>query len=161
MRTLSTFMLLTIAGIAAIATAHIDDPKAAAPAAPTAPAAAAPAAPAAPKPLPVPTGEVVKKSELEGGLIVEDLKIGDGYEVKTGGAVVAHYHGTLKANPDKVFDSSFSRGEPVAFPLNGVIEGWGKGVPGMKVGGIRKLTIPAKMAYGERGAGNDIPPNSD
>jgi FKBP-type peptidyl-prolyl cis-trans isomerase len=159
MRTLSTFMLLTIAGIAAIATARLDDPKAAAPATP--PAAAAPAAPAAPKPLPVPTGAVVKKTELEGGLIVEDLKIGDGYEVKPGGAVVAHYHGTLKADPDKVFDSSFSRGEPVAFPLNGVIEGWGKGVPGMKVGGIRKLTIPAKMAYGERGAGNDIPPNSD
>lgn len=113
-----------------------------------------------PNAIPVPTGEVVNKQELEGGLIIEDLKIGDGYEVKAGGAVVAHYHGTLKEG-GKVFDSSFDRGEPVSFPLNGVIEGWQKGVPGMKIGGIRKLTIPAKMGYGERGAGATIPPNSD
>jgi FKBP-type peptidyl-prolyl cis-trans isomerase len=113
-----------------------------------------------PNAVPVPTGEVVNKQELEGGLIIEDIKIGDGYEVKAGGAVVAHYHGTLKEG-GKIFDSSFDRGEPVSFPLNGVIEGWQKGVPGMKIGGIRKLTIPAKMGYGERGAGATIPPNSD
>lgn len=130
-------------------------------AAPGAPGTPAPAAePPTPAPIPVPDGPVVKKQELEGGLIVEDIKIGDGYEVKPGGAVVAHYHGTLKATGAK-FDSSFERGEPIAFPLNGVIQGWQKGVPGMKVGGIRKLTIPAAMGYGERGAGNDIPPNSD
>ncbi len=118
------------------------------------------APPDAPKPIPVPSDlPVVKTSEVE-GITIEDLKIGDGYEVKPGGAVVAHYHGTLKADGKK-FDSSFERGEPASFPLSGVIPGWQKGVPGMKVGGIRRLTIPAKFGYGERGAGEDIPPNSD
>lgn len=121
---------------------------------------AAAAQPAAPKGLEVPSLPIVKKTELEGGLIIEDMKIGEGYEVKEGGAVVAHYHGTLK-DGGKTFDSSFERGEPIAFPLAGVIAGWQKGVPGMKVGGIRKLTIPAAMGYGERGAGADIPPNAD
>lgn len=117
-------------------------------------------APDMPKPLPVPSDlPVVKTSEVE-GIVIEDLKIGDGYEVKKGGAVVAHYHGTLKADGKK-FDSSFERGEPASFPLSGVIPGWQKGVPGMKVGGIRRLTIPSKFGYGERGAGSDIPPNSD
>lgn len=111
-------------------------------------------------PIPVPEGEVVNRQELEGGLIVEDIRIGEGYEVKEGGVVVAHYHGTLKEG-GKVFDSSFQRGEPIAFPLNGVIQGWGKGVPGMKVGGVRRLIIPAALGYGEQGAGEDIPPNAD
>lgn len=111
-------------------------------------------------PIPVPEGEVVNRQELEGGLIVEDIRIGEGYEIKPGGVVVAHYHGTLKAD-GTVFDSSFERGEPIAFPLNGVIQGWGKGVPGMKVGGVRRLTIPAALGYGEQGAGGDIPPNAD
>lgn len=134
---------------------------AAAPSAPAAPATPpAPPAPPAPKGLPVPDMPVVKTTEIEGGIIAEDMKIGEGYEIKPGDAVVAHYHGTLKADGKK-FDSSYERGEPVAFPLSGVIPGWQKGVPGMKVGGIRKLTIPAALGYGERGAGNDIPPNSD
>ena len=145
-----------------------DDPKPADPAKKDAPAAtapatgpaAAPAAPAAPKAIPVPGGEAVKKAELADGLIVEDLKIGDGIEVKAGWTVSAFYHGTLKAD-GKVFDSAFDRGEPATFPLDGVIEGWKKGVPGMKVGGIRRLTIPSKLGYGERGAGQSIPPNSD
>ncbi len=130
---------------------------------PANPAAAAPAAqpePPMPKPIPVPDGPVVKKTELEGGLIVEDIKIGDGYEVQAGGTVVAHYHGTLKEG-GKVFDSSFTRGEPIAFPLTRVIQGWTKGVPGMKVGGVRRLTIPAALGYGPTGAGADIPPNAD
>ena len=110
--------------------------------------------------IPVPDGPVVKKTELEDGLLAEDLKIGDGYEVKPGGAVVAHYHGTLK-DGGKVFDSSFQRGTPVPFSLSGVIVGWQKGVPGMKVGGIRRLTIPSKLAYGERGYAGTIPPNAD
>lgn len=111
-------------------------------------------------PIPVPEGEVVSRQELEDGLIVEDIKIGEGYEVKPGGVVVAHYHGTLKEGGN-VFDSSFERGEPIAFPLNGVIQGWGKGVPGMKVGGVRRLIIPAVLGYGAQGAGEDIPPNAD
>ncbi|MBS0191957.1 MAG: FKBP-type peptidyl-prolyl cis-trans isomerase [Phycisphaerales bacterium] len=128
-----------------------------------APSQAQPEADALPPPPPkiaIPDGPAVSKQELEGGLIIEDIKIGEGYEVKPGGAVVALYHGTLKES-GKEFDSAFRRGEPVAFPLSGVIEGWQKGVPGMKIGGIRKLTVPAKMGYGERGAGASIPPNSD
>ncbi|GJQ30141.1 MAG: peptidyl-prolyl cis-trans isomerase [Phycisphaerae bacterium] len=114
----------------------------------------------APVPIPVPDGPVIHKAELDGGLLVEDLVIGTGYEVKEQGAVVALYHGTLKAT-GKVFDSAFERGKPIAFSLNGVILGWQKGVPGMKVGGVRRLTIPAAMAYGDRAMGPDLPANSD
>lgn len=150
-------------GAAACSLSLAEPPATDAPATPAAASAAgAESASAAegPKPIPVPDLPVVKKTELEGGLIVEDMKIGDGYEIKPGGAVVALYHGTLKAD-GKTFDSAYDRGEPVAFPLTGVIPGWQKGVPGMKVGGIRRLTIPAALAYGEQGAGADIPPNSD
>jgi peptidylprolyl isomerase len=112
------------------------------------------------EPVQVPEGEVIERKELEGGLIVEEIRIGDGYEVKPGGAVVAHYHGTIKETGN-IFDSSFQRGEPAVFPLSGVIQGWQKGVPGMKVGGVRRLIIPSDMGYGERGAGQQIPPNSD
>ncbi|MGH7243173.1 MAG: FKBP-type peptidyl-prolyl cis-trans isomerase [Phycisphaerales bacterium] len=118
------------------------------------------AMPPPPPKMAIPDGPALNHTELDGGLITEDIKIGDGYEVKPNGAVVAFYHGTLK-DGGKEFDSAFRRGEPVAFPLNGVIEGWQKGVPGMRIGGIRRLTIPAKMGYGERGAGASIPPNSD
>ncbi len=146
------------------ATTPTPEPKPAAES-PTAPAAVtippAPVVPPAPKGLPVPNLPVIERKELEGGLVAEDMKIGEGYEVKAGGSVVAHYHGTLKADPSKVFDSSFTRGEPIAFPLAGVIEGWQKGVPGMKIGGIRKLTVPAAMAYGDRSPSADIPANSD
>jgi FKBP-type peptidyl-prolyl cis-trans isomerase len=125
---------------------------------------AAPAAvqtpPANPNAIPVPEGATVKTTDLGEGMITEDIKIGDGYEVKEGGAVVAHYHGTLK-DGGKVFDSSFNRGQPASFPLSGVIQGWQKGVPGMKVGGVRRLIIPSKFGYGERGAGADIPANAD
>jgi peptidylprolyl isomerase len=116
-------------------------------------------APPAANKIPVPDMPVVNKQEKD-GLIIEDMKIGDGYEIKAGDSVVAHYHGTLKAD-GKVFDSSFERGEPAAFPLSGVIEGWQKGVPGMKVGGIRRLTIPYAMAYGEEGRPPTIPAKSD
>jgi len=112
------------------------------------------------KGIPVPSElPVVSKQEIN-GLVIEDLKVRDGYEVKAGDSAVAFYHGTLEAD-GKVFDSSFDRGEPVAFPLNGVIEGWQKGVPGMKIGGIRRLTIPYTQAYGEEGRPPTIPAKSD
>ncbi|HLO40724.1 MAG TPA: FKBP-type peptidyl-prolyl cis-trans isomerase [Phycisphaerales bacterium] len=131
------------------------------PATPPAPAApTAPAQPEAPQPLKVPDGPVVNRQELAGGLVIEDIVIGDGFEVKPGTIVVAHYHGTLKSNGNE-FDSSFKRGEPAAFPLNGVIPGWTQGIPGMKVGGVRRLIIPAALAYGERSPSAEIPPNSD
>ncbi|CAG0966616.1 FK506-binding protein [Phycisphaerales bacterium] len=126
----------------------------------TPPAAPVPETPPMPKAIPVPDMPAINRVELEGGIILEDMKIGDGYEVKADGAVVAYYHGTLKEGGKK-FDSSFERGEPATFALKGVIPGWQKGVPGMKVGGIRRLTIPAALGYGARGAGADIPPNSD
>lgn len=119
-----------------------------------------PIMPPKPAAVPVPTGEPVQKAELAGGLLVEDIKLGEGFEVKPGGAVVCFYHGTLKEG-GKVFDSAFDRGEPIAFPLSGVIKGWQEGVPGMKVGGVRRLTVPAAMAYGPSSPSPDIPPNSD
>jgi peptidylprolyl isomerase len=99
------------------------------------------------------------------GMIIQDLKLGTGAAVAKDSAVVAHYTGTLKEGGKK-FDSSHDRGQPAVFPLGGVIKGWQEGVPGMKVGGKRRLTIPAKMAYGEREIpGPDgkplIPANSD
>jgi FKBP-type peptidyl-prolyl cis-trans isomerase len=126
-----------------------------------APAAQSPAIPPAPVPVPVPDMPVVSSKTLDNGIVIDDMKIGDGYEVKPGDAVVAFYHGTLKADPTKVFDSAFTRGEPIGFPLNGVIKGWQDGVPGMKLGGIRRLTIPAALAYGEQSPSPDIPANSD
>lgn len=122
--------------------------------------AAKPAEVAPPTGKPVPDMPVVKTETLEGGLIVEDMKIGDGYEVKAGDAVVAFYHGTRKSD-GHVFDSAFNRGEPIGFCLNGVIQGWSKGVPGMKVGGVRKLTIPSELGYGKTGSGPDIPADTD
>ncbi len=150
----SSLLLVLMSGLAVSAQAQ---PPGQPPAQPPAPVQAQPVLP--PMAMPVPDMPVVEKKELEGGLIIEDMKIGDGYQVKEGDAVVAYYHGTLKSNGTE-FDSAFRRGEPTAFSLEGVIQGWQKGVPGMKIGGIRRLTIPAALAYGESGRPS-IPPNSD
>jgi len=72
--------------------------------------------------------------------------------------VKVHYRGTFAGG--KEFDSSYSRGQPAEFPLNRVIKCWTEGVQRMKVGGKAKLTCPASIAYGERGAGGVIPPNA-
>ena len=85
-----------------------------------------------------------------GGLMYRDLKVGDGDEVTRGAEVVMDYVGWLKSN-GTVFDSSFKRSETFRSPLGGLIAGWQDGVPGMKVGGIRKLVIPAELAYGADG----------
>ncbi|MCE2924246.1 MAG: FKBP-type peptidyl-prolyl cis-trans isomerase [Phycisphaeraceae bacterium] len=99
------------------------------------------------------------------GVVIEDVIVGDGPGVPVGGAVVAHYRGTLKDGGAE-FDSSHKRGEPAVFPLAGVIKGWQEGVPGMQRGGKRRLTIPAAAGYGSRsipGPGGKalIPANSD
>lgn len=89
----------------------------------------------------------------------EDLKVGDGEEVKIGKGFVAYYIGW---NPSgKVFDQSID-GDKLKSPigLDQTIDGWKEGVEGMKVGGIRELTIPADKAYGSQGSGADIPPNT-
>lgn len=156
-----TAAALVVAAAAAIVVANPDDSKSSSPSTPMNPGpAVATPMPKPPTPIPVPNNAPVATSEVE-GIKIEDLKIGDGYEVKPGGAVVAYYHGTLAKDPTKVFDSAFDRGEPIGFGLNQVIPGWQKGVPGMKVGGVRRLTIPAALAYGPQSPSPDIPPNSD
>lgn len=79
-----------------------------------------------------------------------DLQEGDGEEVKVGATVTAHYTGAL-AKDGTIFQSSKDFGEAIEFPLDGVIKGWTDGVPGMKVGGKRRLVIPYEQAYGEQG----------
>lgn len=93
-------------------------------------------------------------------LEIEDVKVGTGADAVVGKNVTVHYVGTL-TNGTK-FDSSRDRGEGFEFGLGAgeVIKGWDQGVAGMKVGGIRKLTIPPELAYGARGFPPVIPPNS-
>ena len=93
-------------------------------------------------------------------LQIEDLTVGTGPEAKKGQDVSVHYTGWL-ADGTK-FDSSKDRGEPFGFKLGAgaVIKGWDLGVQGMKVGGARKLTIPSRLGYGERGFPGAIPLNS-
>ncbi|MEZ4294297.1 MAG: FKBP-type peptidyl-prolyl cis-trans isomerase [Polyangiaceae bacterium] len=93
-------------------------------------------------------------------LIKEDVVVGTGAEAKDGDKVWVHYTGRLAKN-NKQFDSSVG-GEPLDFQIGkgGVIKGWDDGVPGMKVGGKRKLTIPSKLAYGKQGSPPNIPPNA-
>jgi FKBP-type peptidyl-prolyl cis-trans isomerase len=93
-------------------------------------------------------------------LQIEDIRVGDGAEAKAGKKVSVHYVGTLTNG--KKFDSSRDRGQPFDFSLGAgqVIKGWDQGVAGMKVGGLRKLTIPPHLAYGDRGFPPVIPPGS-
>lgn len=92
------------------------------------------------------------------GLVYRSLKDGSGTSPTAGDTVKVNYRGTF---PDgREFDSSYKRGEPIEFPLDRVIKCWTEGVQRMKVGGKAKLTCPASIAYGERGAGNVIPPNA-
>ncbi len=93
-------------------------------------------------------------------LKIENIREGAGSEAVAGKTVSVHYVGTL-TNGSK-FDSSRDRGDPFKFKLGAgqVIKGWDQGVAGMKVGGLRKLTIPHELAYGERGYPPVIPPRS-
>lgn len=97
---------------------------------------------------------------------VSDLKItddvvGTGQEAKPGDTVTVQYKGAV-ASTGEVFDSSWTDGEPVTFPLDRVIQGWSDGIPGMKAGGRRTLVIPAAMAYGSTAPpGSGIPANAD
>jgi FKBP-type peptidyl-prolyl cis-trans isomerase FkpA len=92
------------------------------------------------------------------GLVIRVLKEGTGAQPSATSTVKVHYKGTF---PDgKEFDSSYKRGEPIEFGLNRVIPCWTEGVALMKVGATAKLTCPAAIAYGSRGAGGVIPPNA-
>ena len=99
-------------------------------------------------------GALVTKS----GLVYRSLKDGTGGSPQATDKVKVHYKGTFPEG--KAFDSSYKRNEPTEFPLNGVIPCWTEGVQLMKVGGKAKLTCPASIAYGQRGAGGVIPPNA-
>ncbi len=92
------------------------------------------------------------------GLVYLALAEGKGASPAATDTVKVHYRGTF---PDgREFDSSYKTGAPAEFPLNRVIKCWTEGVQKMKLGGKAKLTCPAAIAYGERGAGNVIPPNA-
>jgi FKBP-type peptidyl-prolyl cis-trans isomerase FkpA len=94
------------------------------------------------------------------GLVIEEISVGTGAPAAAGERVTVHYTGWLTDGTK--FDSSKDRGEAFVFPLGGrrVIAGWDEGVQGMRVGGVRKLTIPPALGYGARGAGGVIPPNA-
>ncbi|CAN5396514.1 hypothetical protein BH11PLA2_BH11PLA2_18320 [soil metagenome] len=94
-----------------------------------------------------------------GGLKIWDVKEGKGDAVKASATVKVHYTGW---NLDgTVFDTSVTKNKPIAFGLDDVIKGWGNGVPGMKPGGVRRLYIPYKLAYGEKGRPPAIPAKAD
>jgi len=102
---------------------------------------------------PIPDDQVTELQKI-------DTQIGDGEEAKPGGKVTAHYTGAVAAT-GVIFQSSHDTGDPVEFSLDGVIKGWSDGVPGMKVGGKRRLIIPADQAYGANPPqGSGIPANA-
>jgi FKBP-type peptidyl-prolyl cis-trans isomerase FklB len=92
------------------------------------------------------------------GLQYKVIKEGSGPQAKATDIVTVNYRGTLIDGTE--FDSSYKRGEPATFPLNGVIKGWTEGVQLMKVGSKYQLFIPSNLAYGDRAVGPDITPNS-
>jgi peptidylprolyl isomerase len=95
-------------------------------------------------------------SELQ----IIDTKEGNGEAVPRNATITAYYTGAL-ASDGTIFQSSHDIGRPITFGLNQVIKGWTNGVPGMKVGGTRRLIIPANEAYGPNSPSSNIPPNSD
>jgi FKBP-type peptidyl-prolyl cis-trans isomerase len=95
-------------------------------------------------------------TELE----VVDTVVGTGEQVEPGATITAHYTGALVVN-GTIFQSSHDFGHAISFGLDQVIKGWTEGVPGMKVGGTRRLVIPAAMAYGASSPAANIPANSD
>ena len=99
----------------------------------------------------------VPQGQPPGGLVIDDLLVGDGDEAAPGQSVNVHYVG-VSWSDGKQFDASWDRNEPFNFRLGAgdVISGWDQGVVGMKVGGRRRLTIPAALGYGSRGVGGVI-----
>ncbi|QHC55136.1 peptidylprolyl isomerase [Rathayibacter tanaceti] len=88
-------------------------------------------------------------------LVVEDLVLGEGAEAQPGSTVEVHYLG-VEYDTGEEFDSSWSRDQSINFPLNNLIRAWQQGIPGMKVGGRRKLICPPALAYGPAGGGHPL-----
>lgn len=109
-----------------------------------------------------PAVTVTKKDATATKLATEDLVVGTGAEVKAGDCLAANYVGVLAADGTQ-FDASWDKKTPFEFEVGAgnVIPGWDQGIPGMKVGGRRRLTIPAALAYGAQGSPPKIPPNSN
>ena len=128
---------------------------------------------ATPAPTPTPTIQITQTPQptaqnstqsgtmvtMSDGLQTQDLTVGNGKEAKAGDTVTVNYLGTLE-NGTK-FDSSYDRNQPFTTQIGvgAVIKGWDEGIPGMKIGGKRKLIVPAQLGYGAQSAGT-IPPNS-
>ena len=102
----------------------------------------------------------MSQTTTSSGLIYDDVAVGSGEAAARGQTVSVHYTGRLTDGTK--FDSSKDRNEPFEFSLGAgyVIRGWDEGVQGMRVGCVRKLTIPPELGYGARGAGGVIPPNA-
>jgi peptidylprolyl isomerase len=105
---------------------------------------------------------VTEKPEIDfpGGeppttLTVTDLVVGEGAAAVPGGQVLVHYVG-VDFETGEEFDASWGRGEPIRFPLTGLIQGWQDGIPGMRVGGRRQLVVPPEQAYGPAGGGHRL-----
>jgi len=92
-------------------------------------------------------------------LLIEEIVVGSGDEATAGQTAVVHYVG-ISASTGEEFDASWNRGDTFSFPLGAgyVIQGWDRGVVGMKIGGRRRLVIPSHLGYGEQGAGGVIAP---
>lgn len=104
--------------------------------------------------------EVVSRIALANGLVIEDLRLGTGEICLPGSTVLVSYRGWLADGT--VFDSTGPETGPRALPLGKLIEGWREGLAGMRAGGVRRLSIPASLAYGDRGSpALGIPPFSD
>jgi peptidylprolyl isomerase len=96
-----------------------------------------------------PTGEAPEDLEIL------DIVVGEGAEAKAGDTVDVHYVG-VKFRDGEEFDASWNRGKSITFALQGLIQGWQEGIPGMKVGGRRQLSIPPAKAYGPAGGGHQL-----
>ncbi len=106
----------------------------------------------------VPTVEA-EATVTDSGLQIIDVVVGDGDVAEAGSTLTVHYTGWLMDGTK--FESSHDSGQPVSFKLQGLIPGWEEGVPGMQVGGVRRLVIPPELAYGEAGRAPKIPPNAE
>lgn len=110
------------------------------------------------EPGPVDSGAPMKFTATASGLKYRILRKSDSKKPKASDRVTVHYKGWL--DDKTVFDSSYKREKTATFPLNGVIKGWTEGLQLIGEGGMIELEIPPELGYGERGAGNVIPPNA-